>query len=170
MMLLGLRILDNISASLSCSSNDREMYILPSDDGFLHRLPKSNTAPPEAWHSCLWKISRMYQANDVLSRCGSYKEHVRKKTSGQWLILSLMLYHVSIFGADVWKTYFRRVGYTVTRSLYLLCDKSSCPMPVPVPVEPEFIDMISGAGLGVDRKSTRLNSSHSGESRMPSSA
>ena len=25
-------------------------------------------------------------------------------------------------------------------------------------------------GLGVDRKSTRLNSSHSGESRMPSSA
>ena len=26
------------------------------------------------------------------------------------------------------------------------------------------------AALGVDRKSTRLNSSHSGESRMPSSA
>ena len=28
----------------------------------------------------------------------------------------------------------------------------------------------TGSGLGRDRKSTRLNSSHSGESRMPSSA
>ena len=32
----------------------------------------------------------------------------------------------------------------------------------------EFFKAISD--LGVDRKSTRLNSSHSGESRMPSSA
>ena len=32
--------------------------------------------------------------------------------------------------------------------------------------------LVSGAigGLGSDRKSTRLNSSHSGEARMPSSA
>ena len=29
---------------------------------------------------------------------------------------------------------------------------------------------LAQAGAGIDRKSTRLNSSHSGESRMPSSA
>ena len=36
-----------------------------------------------------------------------------------------------------------------------------------------FVAIIAGTGfqhLGADRKSTRLNSSHSGESRMPSSA
>ena len=33
-----------------------------------------------------------------------------------------------------------------------------------------FTDFIDAKGEGKDRKSTRLNSSHSGESRMPSSA
>ena len=32
------------------------------------------------------------------------------------------------------------------------------------------VDYIKGSASFVDRKSTRLNSSHSGESRMPSSA
>ena len=34
----------------------------------------------------------------------------------------------------------------------------------------QFSDAAALFGNGVDRKSTRLNSSHSGESRMPSSA
>ena len=33
-----------------------------------------------------------------------------------------------------------------------------------------FVMFIGFEGIGIDRKSTRLNSSHSGESRMPSSA
>ena len=38
-------------------------------------------------------------------------------------------------------------------------------------IEPSFIDLLEEGGLiNVDRKSTRLNSSHPNPSRMPSSA
>ena len=35
---------------------------------------------------------------------------------------------------------------------------------------PDFVDFVDESPADLDRKSTRLNSSHSGESRMPSSA
>ena len=37
-------------------------------------------------------------------------------------------------------------------------------------IYPPMSDVLAGAGITVDRKSTRLNSSHSQQSRMPSSA
>ena len=84
------------------------------------------------------------------------------------LFVALMLIILTTFVMFVWWFIFRIIDFMIFRCMTI---HMSCDLLVDInPTFPSNMNSITNYVLFIDRKSTRLNSSHSGESRMPSSA